>query len=107
MLSKTQFKEWFDRYKYAELAATSHCGSQLSRIFSGLTTSYIYRIFFAFYSVIIGWRGDLQKNKAIQQNELQGRAFDQNVLMSLAILRFRYFIYPSVLYVLVAYPHKR
>jgi hypothetical protein len=23
MLSKTQFKEWFDRYKYAELAATA------------------------------------------------------------------------------------
>jgi hypothetical protein len=23
MLSKTQFKEWFDRYKYVELAATS------------------------------------------------------------------------------------
>jgi hypothetical protein len=23
MLSKTQFKEWFDRYKYAELVATT------------------------------------------------------------------------------------
>jgi hypothetical protein len=23
MLSKLQFKEWFDRYKYAELAATT------------------------------------------------------------------------------------
>jgi hypothetical protein len=23
MLSKTQFKEWFDRYKYAELSATT------------------------------------------------------------------------------------
>jgi pheromone shutdown protein TraB len=41
MLSKTQFKEWFD-YKY-ELSATTAAllGSQLSRIFSGLTTAYL------------------------------------------------------------------
>jgi hypothetical protein len=33
MLSKLQFKEWFDRYKYAELAATTTAllCSQLSR----------------------------------------------------------------------------
>jgi predicted phosphoadenosine phosphosulfate sulfurtransferase len=48
---KTQFKEWFDRYKYVELAATSVLlGSQFSRIFSGLTTAYLitFAEYFAF-----------------------------------------------------------
>jgi hypothetical protein len=42
MLSKTQFKEWFDRYKYAELASNyiaAAVGSQSD--FSGLTTAYL------------------------------------------------------------------
>jgi hypothetical protein len=73
MLSKTQFKEWFDRYKYAELAATSAAllGSQFSRIFSGVTTAYLitFAEYFAFYSVIIGmaYLQCTKKNKAIQQ----------------------------------------
>jgi hypothetical protein len=63
MLSKTQVKEWFNRYKHAELAAiiTALLGSQFSRIFSGLTTAYLitFAEYFTFYSVIIGrtyWR---------------------------------------------------
>jgi hypothetical protein len=57
MLSKVQFKEWFDRYKYAELAATTAAllGSQFSRVFDGLTTAYLITFleYFAFYGVII------------------------------------------------------
>jgi hypothetical protein len=43
MLSKLQFKEWFDRYKYAELAATTTAllCSQLSRFFNPLSTAYL------------------------------------------------------------------
>lgn len=71
MLSKTQFKEWFNRYKYAELAATSASlvGSQLSRFFNSLTTAYLITFieYLAFYSVIITltyWQ-NTKKNKAI------------------------------------------
>lgn len=57
MLSKIQFKEWFDRYKYAELAATSAVllGSFFSRFFNGLTAAYLitFTEYIAFYSVII------------------------------------------------------
>jgi hypothetical protein len=70
---KHSLKEWFDRYKYAELAATTAAllASQLSRIFSSLTTAYQVTSaeYFAFYSVIMGmayWKCT-KKNKAIQQ----------------------------------------
>jgi hypothetical protein len=57
MFNKSNFKEWFDRYKYAELAATSAAlaGSQFSRIFDGLTTAYLitFAEYFAFYGVIL------------------------------------------------------
>jgi hypothetical protein len=57
MFNKSNFKEWFDRYKYSELAATSAAliASQFSRIFSGLTTAYIitFAEYFAFYGVMI------------------------------------------------------
>ena len=79
MLSKTQFKEWFDRYKYAELAATSAAllGSQFSRIFSGLTTAYLitFAEYFAFYSVIIGmayWQST-KRTKQYKKRSLSGR----------------------------------
>jgi hypothetical protein len=57
MLNKSNFKEWFNRYKYAELAATTaalSC-SQFSRIFDGLTTAYLitFAEYFAFYGVIL------------------------------------------------------
>jgi hypothetical protein len=73
MLSKVQFKEWFDRYKYAELAATTAAllGSQFSRFFGGLTTAYLitFMEYFAFYGVIISMAYlQLSKNnKALQQ----------------------------------------
>lgn len=57
MFKKSNFKEWFDRYKYAEIAATSAAlaSSQFSRIFDGLTTAYLitFAEYFAFYGVIL------------------------------------------------------
>lgn len=57
MFNKSNFKEWFDRYKYSELAATSAAllASQFSRIFSGLTTAYLITVaeYFAFYGVMV------------------------------------------------------
>jgi hypothetical protein len=57
MLNKANFKEWFDRYKYSELGATSAAllASQFSRIFSGLTTAYLitFAEYLAFYGVMI------------------------------------------------------
>ena len=57
MFHKSNFKEWFDRYKYAEIAATSAAlaSSQFSRIFNGLTTAYLitFAEYFAFYGVIL------------------------------------------------------
>ncbi|HEU4791886.1 MAG TPA: hypothetical protein VFS71_19535 [Flavobacterium sp.] len=57
MFNKANFKEWFDRYKYSELAASSAAllASQFSRIFSGLITAYIitFAEYFAFYGVMV------------------------------------------------------
>lgn len=104
MLSKTQFKEWFDRYKYAELSATTAAllGSQFSRIFSGLTTAYLITFveYFAFYSVIISmayWQR-VKKNKAIQQ-----RTTFSDVLMIIKNLLLE-FGYPAVLDILFIRP---
>tara|TARA_R110002126_G_scaffold243219_1_gene386342 strand:- start:349 stop:798 length:450 start_codon:yes stop_codon:yes gene_type:complete len=74
MLSKVQFKEWFDRYKYAELAATSAAllSSLFSRFFDGLTTAYLitFTEYFAFYGVIIAmvYHQLSKKNEAIAQH---------------------------------------
>ena len=57
MFNKSNFKEWFDRYKYAEIAATSAAlaSSQFSRIFDSLTTAYLitFAEYVAFYGVIL------------------------------------------------------
>lgn len=57
MFNKSNFKEWFGRYKYAEIAATSAAlaSSQFSRIFDGFTTAYLitFAEYFAFYGVIL------------------------------------------------------
>ena len=56
MLLKVRIKEWFNRYKYAELAATTTVliVSYFSRFFNGLTTAYLitFSEYFAFYGVI-------------------------------------------------------
>lgn len=57
MFNKSNLKEWFDRYKYAELSATSAAlaSSQFSLIFDGLTTAYLITVaeYVAFYGVIL------------------------------------------------------
>ena len=57
MFNKSNFKEWFDRYKYAEIAATSAAlaSSQFSQIFGRLTTAYLitFAEYVAFYGVIV------------------------------------------------------
>jgi hypothetical protein len=74
MLSKLQFKEWFDRYKYAELAATTTAllCSQLS-VFYPLSTAYLitFAEYFAFYAVIvtISYRQLAEQNKDLPQKK--------------------------------------
>jgi hypothetical protein len=74
MFKKANFKEWFDRYKYSELAATSAVllASQFSRIFSGLTTAYLitFSEYFAFYSVMVyrSYKTLSAKNKLNNKN---------------------------------------
>jgi hypothetical protein len=67
---------------------------QLSRIFSGLTTALItFLEYFAFYSVIIGmayWQSAKEQSHTTK-DELQGRAFDNQNLLSFAILRILIF----------------
>jgi hypothetical protein len=57
MFNKSNFKEWFNRYKYPEIAVTSAVllSSQFSRFFDGLTTAYLITFleYFAFYGVIL------------------------------------------------------
>ena len=104
MLSKTQFKEWFDRYKYAELAATSAAllGSQLSRFFDGLTTAYLitFSEYLAFYSVIISlvYFQSIKKKKIILQNTTFR---DVLLIIKNIVLEFGY---PAVLDILFIRP---
>jgi hypothetical protein len=73
MFNKSNFKEWFDRYKYSEIAATSAAllMSQLSQNCSGLATAYFVVIaeYFAFYGVIlyIEYTKHKEKNKKISK----------------------------------------
>lgn len=57
MFTRVRYKEWFDRYKYAELAATSTAllCSQLAVFFTAVATAYLitFAEYFAFYAVII------------------------------------------------------
>src|SRR5689334_13671493 len=74
MINKANFKEWFDRYKYSELAATSSAllASQFSRIYSELTTAYLitFAEYFTFYGVIIyrSYKALSAKNKLKNQS---------------------------------------
>ena len=73
MFNKSNFKEWFDRYIYAEIAATSAAlaSSQFSRIFDGLTTAYLitFAEYVAFYGVIIfmGYRRLVKANRLLDK----------------------------------------
>jgi len=108
MLNKVNFKEWFDRYKYSELAATSAAllASQFSRIFSGLTTAYLitFAEYFAFYGVMV-YRSyttlktnNKSNNQTVTFKEIA--ILIQNLLLEFgypAVLDF-FFIRPSCMY---------
>tara|TARA_R110000868_G_scaffold87175_3_gene244038 strand:- start:4224 stop:4673 length:450 start_codon:yes stop_codon:yes gene_type:complete len=93
MLSKVQFKEWFDRYKYAELAATSAAllGSQFSLFFNGLTTAYLitFTEYFAFYVVIITMVYQ-QLSKKNEANAKQNSITDLLQIVKNFLLEFGY-----------------
>ena len=95
MFNKSNFKEWFDRYKYSELAATSTAliASQFSRIFNDLATAYLitFAEYFAFYSVMI-YRSFTIK---VAENENQKITFKE-ILVVIRNL-FLEFGYPAVL----------
>lgn len=97
MFNKANFKEWFDRYKYSELAATSAVllASQFSRIFSGLTTAYLitFAEYFAFYGIMI-----YRSYKALSiKNKLNNQTVTQKEIIVLIRNLFLEFGYPAVL----------
>lgn len=95
MFNKSNFKEWFDRYKYSELAATSAAliASQFNRNLSGLATAYIitFAEYFAFYGVII-----YQSYKTFDQtNKLQNKKTSSKEIALLIRNLFLEFGYPA------------
>lgn len=104
MLSKIQFKEWFDRYKYAELAATSAAllGSYFSRFFNGLTTAYLitFTEYIAFYGVIIVM-AYLQISK---KNKVAGQKTSYKDVLYIIKNLLLEFGYPAVLDILLVRP---
>ena len=97
MFHKSNFKEWFNRYKYAELSATSAAlaSSQFSRIFDGLTTAYLitFSEYLAFYGVILF----LTYNKLVKKNEqLNTKTTLKEVLLLVRNLVLE-FGYPAIL----------
>lgn len=104
MPEKSKFKEWFDRYKYAELASTSAAlsASLFSKIYSGLTTAYIitFSEYLAFYSVIFisAYKKLTRQNKALNK-----RITFKEILLLLKNLVFE-FGYPAFLDFLVIRP---
>lgn len=97
MPNKSKFKEWFDRYKYAELSATSAAlaSSQFSRIFDGLTTAYLitFTEYFAFYGVILF----MAYKKMMEANKALGSTTSLKELLHLLRNLFLEFGYPAVL----------
>jgi len=97
MFNKSNFKEWFDRYKYAELAATSAAlaSSQFSRIFDGLTTAYLitFAEYFAFYGVIVF----VAYQKLVKANRLLDKKTSPKELVVLIRNLLLEFGYPALL----------
>jgi hypothetical protein len=93
MFNKANFKEWFDRYKYSELAATSAAliASQFSRVFSGLVTAYLitFAEYFAFYGVMI--------YRSYKKHHLQHEKTTLKGILYLIRNLFLEFGYPAVL----------
>jgi hypothetical protein len=97
MFNKSNFKEWFDRYKYSELAATSAVliASQFSRVFSSLTTAYLitFAEYFAFYSIMI-YKSYKTKSS---ENKDNNQKITLKEIMILIRNLFLEFGYPAVL----------
>jgi len=104
MLTKSNFKEWFNRYKYAELASTSAAltTSLFSKIYSGLTTAYLitFAEYLAFYSVILF----SSYKKLTQQNKLLNKKTYIKEVLSLTKNLILEFGYPAFLDFLVIRP---
>jgi len=97
MFNKSNFKEWFNRYKYAEIAATSAAlaSSQFSRIFDGLTTAYLitFAEYFAFYGVILF----MAYQKLVKANRLLDKKTPSKEILFLIRNLLLEFGYPAVL----------
>jgi hypothetical protein len=97
MFNKSNFKEWFDRYKYAEIAATSAAlaSSQFSRIFDGLTTAYLitFAEYVAFYGVIVF----MAYQKLVKANRLLDKKTSLKELVLLIRNLLLEFGYPAIL----------
>lgn len=97
MFNKSNFKEWFNRYKYPEIAATSTAlaSSQFSRIFDGLTTAYLitFAEYFAFYGVILfmAYTKLIESNKSLNKKT---PLTEMGLLVKNLVLEFGY---PAVL----------
>jgi len=97
MFNKANFKEWFDRYKYAELAAicAALASSQFSRFFDGLTTAYLITVteYLAFYGIIlfIAYKNLINENKLLNK---KNSLIDVSHLVKNLLLEFGY---PAIL----------
>ena len=104
MLQKSNFKEWFNRYKYAELASTSAAltTSLFSKIYSGLTTAYLITAaeYLAFYSVILF----SSYKKLAKQNTLLGKKTSSSEILNLLKNLILEFGYPAILDFLIIRP---
>lgn len=101
---KTRLKEWFDRYKYAELAASSTAllCSQLLKGYDPVTAAYFitFAEYFAFYVVIISinYKQLNKTNSDVERATNWGKAL--GILKNL-VLEFGY---PVILDLLVVRP---
>jgi hypothetical protein len=104
MLTKSNFKEWFNRYKYAELASTSAAltTSLFSKIYSGLTTAYLitFAEYLAFYSVILF----SSYKKLAKQNKLLNKKTSSSEIIKLLKNLILEFGYPAFLDFLIIRP---
>lgn len=97
MFNKSNFKEWFNRYKYPEIAATSAAlsSSQFSHFFDGLTTAYLitFAEYFAFYGVILF----MAYTKLIESNKSLNKKTPLTEMVRLVKNLVLEFGYPAVL----------
>lgn len=104
MLTKSNFKEWFNRYKYAELASTTAAltTSLFSKVYSGLTTAYLitFAEYLAFYSVILF----SSYKKLVNQNTVLGKKTSPSEILKLLKNLILEFGYPAFLDFLIIRP---